>query len=201
MSIRFTTKVRDILNHINEYGFITNKQCALIYYKGAKQSYIQAQTKMKLLYDNGVVKRTEYNLNKEYVYSLDEKQISDHRMYVMNLYAYLYSKFNVLYFKPEASWSCKKRNDAHFIIQKDNGDTIGILCEVDLYHKTGKEKLDTMYKSGEIQNWYKINYEIEDYYPSILIVNSNGKSNISSKDYQVVSTDFDFNGLDNILGC
>lgn len=201
MSIRFTPKVRAILNHIGTYGFITNKQCALIYYKGAKQPYIQAQTKMKALYDNRIVKRTEYNLNKEYIYSMDDKQISDHRMYVMNLYAYLYNKFNVIYFKPESSWSCKKRNDAHFIIEKDDGDTIGILVEVDLYHKTNKEKLDIMYKSGEIQNWYKVNYGAENYYPSILIVNSSGKSNISPKKYQVVCTDFDFTGLDSILGC
>ena len=27
----------------------------------------------------------------------------------------------MLYFKPEASWNCKKRNDAHIIIQKENG--------------------------------------------------------------------------------
>lgn len=201
MSIRFTKKVRAILNHITTYGFITNNQCALIYYKGNKQSYIQAQTKMKILYDNGIVKRTEYKLNKEYIYTVEDKVISDHAMYVMNLYAYLYSKFTVLYFKPEASWICKKRNDAHFIIQKDDGDTMGILCEVDLFHKTGKEKLDVMYKSGEIQNWYKVEYGIENYYPSILIVNSTGKTNIESDKYQVVSTDFDFTDLDYLLGC
>lgn len=201
MSIRFTRKVREILTHIGTYGFITNKQCAMIYYKGNKQAYIQAQTKMKALHDNEVVKRVEYKLNKEYIYSIDKKQVSDHAMYVMNLYAYLYNKFEVLYFKPEASWLCKKRNDAHFIIQKDNGDTIGILCEIDLYHPTGKEKLDIMYKSGEIQSWYEVNYDIENYYPSILIVNNSGKTKISSKEYQVVSTDFDFTGLDSILGC
>ena len=201
MSIRFTPKVRAILNHIDTYGFITNKQCAMIYYKGGKQSYIQAQTKMKTLYDNEVVKRTEYKLNKEYIYSIEGKQVSDHAMYVMNLYAYLYNKFDVLYFKPEASWNCKKRNDAHIIIQKENGDTMGILCEVDLFHKTGKEKLDIMYKCGEIQNWYKVNYGIEGYYPSILIVNSNGKTNITSNNYQIVATDFDFTDLNYILGC
>lgn len=201
MSIRFTQKVRAILNHIGTYGFITNKQCAMIYYKNAKQPYIQAQTKMKSLYDNGVVKRTEYKLNKEYIYTIDDKQVSDHAMYVMNLYAYLYNKFDVIYFKPEATWQCKRRSDAHFIIQKENGDTMGILCEVDLFHKTGKDKLDDMYKSGEIHNWYKVNYGVEDYYPSILIVNSTGKTNIKSDKYEVVATDFDFTDLNHILGC
>lgn len=201
MSIRFTPKVRAILNHISTYGFITNNQCAMIYYKGNKQSYIQAQTKMKTLHDNGIVKRTEYKLNKEYIYTLEDRQISDHAMYVMNLYAYLYNKFNVLYFKQEASWNCKKRNDAHIIIQKDSGETMGILCEVDLFHKTGKEKLDIMYKSGEIQNWYKVEHGADGYYPCILIVNSSGKTKMTSDQYQIVATDFDFTDLDYLLGC
>jgi hypothetical protein len=199
MSIRFTKKVRLILEHINNYEFITNRQCALIYFKGAKQPYIQAQTKMKLLYDNDIVKRTEYKLNKEYVYSINEEHVSDHRMYLMNLYAYLYNKFDIMYFKTEESWQCKKRNDAHIIIKKDNGDMVGILCEIDLYHKTGQEKLDIMYDSGEIHQWYKVNYGAEDYYPSILIVNSSGKTNIKTDKYEVVAVDFDFNGLDKLL--
>ena len=58
-----------------------------------------------------------------------------------------------------------------------------------------------MFKCGEIQNWYKVNYGIEGYYPSILIVNNNGKTNISSDKYQVVATDFDFTDLNYILGC
>lgn len=199
MSIRFTKKVRDILEHINTYGFITNKQCALIYFKGSKQPYIQAQTKMKLLYDNNIVKRTEYKLNREYVYSINKEEISDHRMYLMNLYAYLYSKFEIIYFKVEESWQCKKRNDAHIIIKKNNGDMVGILCEIDLYHKTGQDKLDKMYESGEVHQWYKTNYDADGYYPSVLIVNSSGKTTIKSKQYEVVAVDFDFNGLDSIL--
>lgn len=199
MSIRFTKKVRDILEHINTYGFITNKQCALIYFKGAKQPYIQAQTKMKLLYDNNIVKRTEYKLNREYVYSINREEISDHRMYLMNLYAYLYSKFEIIYFKVEESWQCKKRNDAHIIIKKNNGDMVGILCEIDLYHKTGQDKLDKMYESGEVHQWYKTNYDADGYYPSVLIINSSGKTTIKSKQYEVVAVDFDFNGLDSIL--
>lgn len=200
MSIRFTKKVRAILNHIETYGFITNKQCAMIYYKGGKQPYIQAQTKMKSLYDNGIVKRTEYKLNKEYIYTIENKQVSDHAMCVMNLYAYLYNKFEILYFKTEASWKCKRRSDAHFIIQEDDGDIFGILCEVDLFHKTGKDKLDSMYESGEIHNWYKVNQGAEGYYPSILIVNNTGKTNIKSDKYEIVATDFDFTGLDSLLG-
>lgn len=199
MSIRFTQKVRDIINHINTYGFITNKQCAMIFFKGNKQSYLQAQTKMKLLYDNEIVKRVEYKLNKEYVYMLEEKEISDHRMYAMNLYAALCNKYIIHYFKLEESWLCKKRSDAHFIIENSEGSQIGMLCEVDLYHKTSQEKLDVLYKSNEVQAWYKINWGIEDYYPSVLIVNNTGTTKLKSSNYDVVAINFDLDGLDSLL--
>jgi len=200
MSIRFTRKVRDILSHINTYGFITNKQCALIYYKGRKQPYLQAQTKLKLLYDNGVVKRIEYKLNKEYIYTLENKDIGDHRMYAMNLYALLYNKYKVHYFKLEESWSlCKKRNDAHFVVENDEGCQVGMLCEIDLYHKTSQKKLDMLYESGEVQEWYKTSYDIDDYYPSILIINNTGLTQLKSIQYDVVAVNFDFEGLESFL--
>lgn len=198
MSIRFTKKVRLILDHISKYGFITNRQCASIIYKGNKQPLLQAQTKMKLLFDNGIVKREEYRLTKEFIYMSEVKSISDHKMYVMNLYAFLYNKFDIKFFKYEQSWNCKKRNDAHIIIEKHDS-FIGILCEIDLFHKTSQEKLDTLYKSGEVQQWYSDNYNMQDYYPLILIVNGNGKTNLKSNDYDIECVDFDFNGLYELL--
>lgn len=198
MGIRFTKKVRMILDHINTYGFITNKQCANIYYKENKQALLQAQTKMKLLYDNGVVKREEYPLTKELMYMTEVKPISNHKMSVMNLYAYLYSKFNIKYFKYEQSWNCKKRNDAHIVISK--GDVlIGILCEVDIFHKTSQSKLDILYKSGEVQQWYYDNYGLQDYYPLILIINGQGKTTVKSEDYDVACVNTDFDWLYDIL--
>lgn len=198
MSIRFTRKVRLILDHISKYGFITNKQCALIMYKGNKQPLLQAQTKMKLLFDNGIVKREEYRLTKELVYMTEAKTISDHKMYIMNLYAYLYNKFDIKYFKYEQSWNCKKRNDAHIIIER-NDSFIGILCEVDLFHKTGQDKLDKLYESGEVHQWYSDNYKLQNYYPLILIINGNGKTMLRSENYDVEAVDFDFTGLDYLL--
>lgn len=198
MSIRFTKKVRAILGHINTYGFITNKQCAAIFYKGNRQALLQAQTKMKLLFDNNIVKRDEYRLTKEFVYMTEVKPISDHRMCVMNLYAYLYNKFDIKYFKHEESWNCKKRNDAHIIIEKDN-NFIGILCEVDLFSKTSQKKLDVLYQSAEVQKWYLEKYGFENYYPLILIVNNQGKTSIRSEFYDVEAVNFDFEGLYELL--
>ena len=57
--MRFTKNTRQILDFIDEYRFITAKQCANIFYKGRKLPLIQAQKKLKLLYDNGVIKRNQ----------------------------------------------------------------------------------------------------------------------------------------------
>lgn len=198
MAIRYTKTVRLILNHISEYGFITNKQCASIFYKGNKQALLQAQTKMKLLYDNKIVKRAEYSKTKELVYMLEKKPISEHRMILMNLYAYLYSNFNVIHFKTEESWQCKTRNDAHIILENDDGAMLGLLCEVDIYHKTSKEKMDKLYNSLEVQTWYNMKYDI-DYYPSVLIINSTGRPTIKSDKYDVITIDFSLTGIEDLL--
>lgn len=199
MSVRFTKKVRLILDHINKYGFITNRQCASIFYKGNKQPLLQAQTKMKLLYDNGLVAREEFRMTKEFMYMNEVKIVSDHKMYVMNLYAYLYNKFDIKYFKYEESWRIsKKRSDAHIILEKDDS-IIGILCEIDLFHKTGQNKVDLLFETGEVQAWYEENYKLADYYPLILIVNGNGRTCLKSDLYDIEAVDFDFNGLYELL--
>lgn len=200
MSIRFTGKVREILNHIETNGFITNKQCAMIYYKDNKQPYIQAQTKMKLLYDNKVVKRYENKINGEYIYTIKGERISEHKLYIMNLYAYLYHKFDIIYFKLEECWNCKRKNDAHIIVQTKSGDTVGLLCEIDFFHKTSKEKLDSIYRSNEVQAWYQEHYGVQDYYPSVLIINHNGKIGYSSDSYEILTTDFEMANLSALLG-
>lgn len=92
----------------------------------------------------------------------------------------------------------KKRNDAHIILSKEDGTKIGLLVEIDLFHQTSKDKLNCLYESNEVQQWYRDNYDIE-YYPSVLIVNETGRSNIKNTEYDIVCTDFNFNGLSDIL--
>lgn len=199
MSIRFTKVVRLIMEHISKYGFITNKQCEKIFYKDSRQPYVQAQVKMKLLFDSGVVKREFNTFTNEYIYSYDGKLPSYHRLYMMNLYAHLYSKYEVLYFKTENEWmNGKRRNDGHVIFKRDDGTTIGLLVEIDINHATNQNKLDSIYNSLDVQQWYSENYGV-DYYPSILIINATGRTNIKSDEYTVICCDFDFNNLIELL--
>lgn len=200
MAVRMTKVTRMILDHIYKYGFITAKQCSQIYYKNNKQGLIQAQVKLKNLYEAKIIKRRTSQSSNEYVYINDSRKVlSQHSMYLMNLYAYLYNKYEILYFGLEENWSIsRKRNDAHIILSKEDGTKIGLLVEIDLFHQTSKDKLNCLYESNEVQQWYKDNYDIE-YYPSILIVNETGRSNIKNTEYDIVCTDFNFNGLSDIL--
>lgn len=201
MPVRFTKTTRLILNHIQTFGFITNKQCALIYYKNNKQSLVQAQVKNRQLFESGYIKRYENPTTRELIYCSDtSKEISEHKIITMNLYAYIMNKYEVIHFKLEPSWGVsKRRSDAHIIFKKENNETIGLLLEVDLFHQTTKFKLDELYKSGEVQQFYEDEYKVSNYYPSTLIINALGKGNIKNTEYDIVYTDFNFNGLSDIL--
>ena len=196
--MRFTANTRRILDYISEYKFITAKQCANIFYKNRKLPLIMAQKKLKLLYDNGVVKRVQDKYTKEYVYSYEGIVPNNHKLYMMNLYSYLFNRYDIVYFKLEECWDLsKRRNDAHIIIEKDDC-LVGMLVEIDINHKTNRAKTQSIYESGEVQHWYKSNFGNE-YFPSFIIVNANGRCNIESDLYEVIAIDYDFNGLGELL--
>ncbi len=196
--MRFTANTRRILDYITEYKFITAKQCANIFYKNRKLPLIMAQKKLKLLYDNGVIKRVQDKYTKEYVYSYDGNVPNNHKLYIMNLYSYLFNRYDIVYFKLEETWNVsKRRNDAHIIIEKD-GCLIGILAEIDINHKTNRAKTQSIYESGEVQHWYEVNFG-DSYFPSFVIVNANGKTNIESNHYEVIATDFNLSNLSELL--
>lgn len=196
--MRFTKNTRQILDFIDEYRFITAKQCANIFYKGRKLPLIQAQKKLKLMYDNGIIKRNQDKYTKEYIYSMDGNVPNNHKLYLIDLYSYLYNRYEVVYFNTEEIWNIsKRRNDGHIIIEKD-GDLIGILIEIDINHITNKAKTDSIYNSGEVQYWYEQNFGVH-YFPSFIIVNASGKSRIHSEYYEVIATDFTLESLCEML--
>lgn len=196
--MRFTKNTRQILDFIDEYRFITAKQCANIFYKGRKLPLIQAQKKLKMMCDNCVIKRKQDKFTKEYVYSFDGNVPNNHKLYLIDLYSYLYNRYEVVYFNTEEIWNIsKRRNDGHIIIEKD-GDLIGILIEIDINHITNKAKTDSIYNSGEVQYWYEQNFGVP-YFPSFIIVNASGKSRIHSEYYEVIATDFTLESLCEML--
>lgn len=199
MSSILNKQARDILAHIQDYGFITSQQCANIYYKGNKQGLTQSQRKLKALYEAKLIERYKNKLTNKFVYTeCKTSSISEHDMIIMDLYSYIYNKYNVEYFKKEEKWiETKRRSDGHIIFER-NGMLVAFLIEVDLYHKTSQQKLDDMFNGGEIHQWYKDNYG-EEVYPDILIINATGATKIKSDEYNVLCLNYEFSDIDNII--
>ena len=193
----YTQKTREILSFIDKYGFITSNIASRIFFKEQNNSYISACRKLRTMCRSGVLIR--YMDNGEYIYQQREKRITLHRKLLLDFYSRLYEKTNVLYFNVEERWDkANKRNDGHMIYEKD-GVMYGILIEVDYSHYTSKDKLDSIYYSGEVQEWYKDRY-CEEYFPSIVIISLLGDTDYGQTEYDYTSLDFSFKDIYDKMG-
>jgi len=199
--IRYTKKVRSILNFIDEYGFITAKICGYIFYKDTKTSIEQGRHKLTALYKNGdlIISKNQYG--KEYLYKRESKSISSHKFLLLNLYAEIFNIVdNVEYFQMEENWQLsKKKSDAHIIFSNNiDGETVlkSYLIEYDKHHNTEFDKYNTIYATGEVQKWYSNRYDEEGLFPNIIQINHNGIAKIDNNNkFSVVGLDYDFNEL------
>lgn len=197
--MRFTKKTREILDFINKYGFITNNICSRTVFKGGKQAYTQSQKKLKIMCENKAITKYIHPVTKEFIYQVEKKEIDDHRRMIVDLYSRIYEfSDEIIYFKIEETWAmASRRNDAHIIFSKDDS-IIGILIELDKSHKTSKKKLDDIYNSREVQQWYLDNFNVE-YFPSFLIISLLGNTRHISNDYECLAINYEFEGLEAIL--
>jgi hypothetical protein len=200
--IRYTQKVRNILNFIDKYGFITTRICANLFYKDDKCKIDMARRVLNRLVNNKDIKAHKDKYGKELIYQREKNTISDHSYYLLNLYAEIHSIVTeVIYFSLETTWSlAKRRSDAHIIFHNNiNGELKfkSYLIEFDKYHKTNpREKYNSIYDSEEVQEWYKEHYNIDDWFPDVMIINYNGKCESSDKeDFDIIGLDYNFTDL------
>lgn len=191
-----TLKLRD---YLDIYGFITANQCKNLLFGANKQGLQEAQRKLRKMYEGKVVKRYRHYTTKEYVYYVGKNDnISDHKLILMDLFSYIMGRYEVLYSQLEPMWAISnKRNDGHIIFDKD-GSTIGLLVEVDLFHQTSQRKLDALYNSDEVQEFYARLFGAK-YYPSVLIMNRKGVTDKRSEEYDVICTDYKMHGFSDLL--
>lgn len=198
--IRYTQKVRDILNFIDKYGFITTKVCANIFYKYNKSNIDQARRVLTKLVNNHDIVANKSAYGRELIYQFNKNLVPDHKYALINLYSDIYSIVNnVEYFKLEEQWlDGKRRSDAHIIISNTiNGEEVfkSYLIEYDKCHKTDLKKYEEIYDSNEVQQWYKDKYGIDNYFPIVIIINYSGKIKDSSDNFNVISLDYSYTDL------
>lgn len=198
MSNNMNEKTLNILAHIQKYGFITACQCANIFYKDNKQALTMAQRKLKSLFQSKLIDRYKDRISGSFIYTHKKSTISQHDITIMDLYSYIFNKYQVEYFKKECSWpDTKRRSDAHIIFERDDV-LVAYLVEVDLYHSTSQRKLDEMFNKGEIHQWYRDNYS-EEFYPDVLIINATASTKNKSDEYNIKCLNYNLDDIDNVL--
>lgn len=200
--IRYTQKIRNILNFIETYGFITTRICANLFYKEDKCKLDVARRVLTRLRNNKDIVANKNSYGKELVYQFKKNTISDHKYYLLNLYSEINSVVTkVDYFKLEENWkTSKRRSDAHIIFHNTlDGESVfkAYLIEFDKFHKTNpNEKYNSIYDSGDVQEWYKEHEDEDDYFPDVIIINYSGKCSKSDREeYKILGLDYDFSDL------
>ena len=200
--IRYTQKVRNILNFIEKYGFITTRICSNLFYKDDKCKIDMARRVLNRLVTNKDIVANKNKYGKELIYQFSKNTISDHKYYLLNLYGEINNIVTTVdYFKLEEAWSLSnRRSDAHIIFHNTvNGEPTfkSYLIEFDKYHKTNpREKYNSIYDSEEVQEWYTNQQDIENYFPDVIIINYSGQCESSNNDdFKIIGLDYDFTDL------
>lgn len=200
MSIRYTKATREVLNFIDEYGFITTNICSKVFYKGNKSSYTQARVMLQKLFHNKDIVRYSHETTKEWIYQFNKKLIDPHRKALMDFY----SELNLLvdsidYFKLEETWSISnRRSDGHVIFTK-GGVENSFIIEYERFHSTSNAKIEEIYLSGEVQEFYEKRFDVKDYFPNMLIISPLGTSKLTSDNINIVNIDYSFTGLGSLI--
>lgn len=198
--MRINEKTKDILSFIEKYGFITAKICSRTVYKEYSQNYQLASRKLRKMEQGGLLQRYLDNSN-EFIYQINKKHVTPHKYYLINFYSRLYEKVdNVELFEIEKSWNIShKRNDG-FIIYKNDNSFYSLLIEIDYSHFTSKDKLDSLYESKEVQKYFKDNYGINDYFPTVVVISMLGNTKYRNVEFDYLSLDFNFTDINKLIG-
>lgn len=198
--MRINEKTKDILLFIETYGFITAKICSRTIYKGYSQSYQLASRKLRKMDQGKLLQRYLDNSN-EFIYQINKKHITPHKYYLINFYSRLYEKVDsVELFEIEKSWKVSNRRNDGFIIYKNGDSFYSLLIEIDYSHFTSKDKLDSLYESKEIQKYFKDNYGINNYFPTVVVISMLGNTKYKDAEFDYLSLNFEFTDIYKLLG-
>lgn len=198
--MRINENTREIISFIEKYGFITSNICSRTIYKGYKQNYQLASRKLRKMEQSKLLQRYLDNSN-EFIYQINKKHITPHKYYLIDFYSRLYERVdNVLLFEVERSWPISKKRNDGFIIYKNGDSFYSLLIEIDYSHYTSKDKLDAIYNSKEVQKYFKDNYDIDNYFPTILVISMIGNAKYKDVEFDYLPLDFNFTNIDRLLG-
>lgn len=196
-----TKRDKEIIKHIEKYGFITNIQCKEIFMDpAASKGYEVARRRLKMIQEAGVtfgpqdyplsMRRNMYsNENVFYV----KKFPSFHDLQIMNVYSRLiHLGFEVPFFKKSATWKASNQRSDGFFTVNHNNTLYAFLLEICVTNNDAHLKqYETLHASGELQE------KLNGTFPRIVVVGHKG--NKPKTDLNVRYVDEDLSNIMNIF--
>lgn len=168
MGMYITDRDKQILKFIENYGSITINQAANMFFCNYKYAYDQAKRRLRIMYQNRIVKRFKADIHAEVQYYFNQPQ-KPHRAKLLDVYTNLNSIGNVTSFKKELRIECQnkiRKIDGFLELEIETDEEVAmypILIEIDYTHNTSLNKLKEIYYSNYFQDKY-------DVFPTVLII-------------------------------
>lgn len=187
MIILITDRDKKIILHLEKYKYATIEQLEKIFFREQKNSYNIARRRMAEIKKAGYAKAVRDIETNKVVYIYDDgkcKPPTRHRLIVLDILANFHQQcFNVKSFEIEKYWNDGEiRSDAFTVFTLENAKTrYQYFIEVQLSnHPSNLDKYDSLYETGEVQEYLGRNV-----YPRILFI-SDRKTNHNIKYSKVI---------------
>lgn len=173
-----TQRDKEIIMHIDKYGFITNRQCREIFMDpDSSKGYEVARRRLKMIQavdltfgpqDYPLLMKRNKD-SKECVYFF-KKFPSYHDLQIMNVYSRLVNLgVEVPFFKKSATWKISKQRSDGFFTCKYNDTVYAFLLEVCVTNNDAHIKqYEALHASGELQS------KLNGVFPRIVVVGHKG---------------------------
>lgn len=196
-----TKRDKEIIKHIEKYGFITNIQCKEIFMDPASsKAYEVARRRLKMIQEcNVTFGSQDYPLSmRKNMYSNEnvfyvKRFPSYHDLQIMNVYSrLLYLGVEVPFFKKSATWKVSNQRSDGFFTCKYNDTLHAFLLEVCVSNNDAHLKqYEALHASGELQS------KLNGTFPRIVVVGHKG--NKPKTDLNVRYVDEDLSNIMNIF--
>jgi hypothetical protein len=179
-----------ILKHVETFNFITINQTVDMFFN-TKSGYDMARRRLNKLIQSNYLKATRNNDTNEKIYYIDNfKNVSLHRMLLMNYYSKLISfGVEMKTFEKEKEWNNGSIRSDGFCIFKYGGYTFYQFIEIIVSHNDSNlVKYDKLYKSKTVQKLYSLS---DDIFPTLIAIdNATHKKPVELENTKVILLDF-----------
>ncbi len=137
-----TKRDKEIVKYVEKNGSITSKICSKQFFRGNKEAYDQARKRLRVIHEEGLLKRYRKDPRSEAVYYIDKK-LKIHDLKLLDVISDL-NELDIVMFDKEKQIETDEYTkyivDGAVVIEKNN-IRLPLLIEIDYTHYTNLEKI------------------------------------------------------------